>query len=392
MESYPVWENIIPSAVCVSSREDVAGYIKTVSSAADLHSVFYDSIDDEFLEKSKNCDVVLIDAKDCGADQYNVIRKIRNERAYDAIPVIVLSIINDIYDISYMLSIGINDIITVPGDCGIFISRIKAHVRMKRMYDDLNLQIENLNKELCKSKTINHISMEYANLVENTLYEKIETLNNEDQIRQKDLDKILKDNERFKNEINDLELLCSTLVTHDTVLENDLSSKLENANLLATTDYLTSIYNRSKFYEYLNREVTRSGKDASFSLSLIMFDVDHFKEINDTCGHDVGDWVLKEITRTIKSVLTGDGIFCRWGGEEFMVLLPAFSLEKAEMKAESMRRAVELIKCEYVKKVTCSFGVAAYRLGENEESFLKRVDQTMYMAKESGRNKVISSK
>ena len=161
---------------------------------------------------------------------------------------------------------------------------------------------------------------------------------------------------------------------------------------LMTVDGLTQTFNRRYFNEALEREVNRS-KRYSRVLSLIAFDLDHFKAINDTYGHLVGDSVLRLIASAVKPRLRREDIFARTGGEEFAVLLPEIGIEGALVTAEKIRNIAqstpvkheqELIRC------TVSLGVATFKEGDSPEDLYKRADERLYVAKESGRNRIES--
>lgn len=158
---------------------------------------------------------------------------------------------------------------------------------------------------------------------------------------------------------------------------------------LSITDPLTSIYNRRKFNELLTSEVERS-KRYKTGLSIIMCDIDHFKKINDTFGHDVGDNALKVFSTKITENIREVDMFARWGGEEFMILMPNVTIDGASSVAEKLRKVIEETKIKKIKSFTASFGVTNLNEDDTAESFLKRVDEAMYKAKNSGRNKVES--
>lgn len=160
---------------------------------------------------------------------------------------------------------------------------------------------------------------------------------------------------------------------------------------LATTDSLTGIFNRRKFFEELEREWSRARRHTR-PLSLIMFDVDYFKLVNDTHGHAVGDLVLKRLVEESRKSLRSEDIFCRLGGEEFGVILPEVTLDGARVLAERIRVDLEAMEVELSNGVvgcTVSLGVADCDLaGESMDRALKRVDDALYDAKKSGRNRV----
>ncbi|MDH3342730.1 MAG: GGDEF domain-containing protein [Gammaproteobacteria bacterium] len=161
----------------------------------------------------------------------------------------------------------------------------------------------------------------------------------------------------------------------------------EELEELSITDPLTSIYNRRKFNELLTSEVERS-KRYKNDLAIIMCDIDHFKKINDTYGHDVGDKALKTFSEMINKNIREVDMFARWGGEEFMILMPNVNTDNAYSVAEKLRKAVASAKIESAGSITASFGVTDLNPDESIDSFIKRVDQAMYRAKDNGRNKV----
>lgn len=164
----------------------------------------------------------------------------------------------------------------------------------------------------------------------------------------------------------------------------------EELKLLSQTDQLTQIYNRVKFVDSLEKEVARIRRYEA-DLSLIMLDIDHFKRINDNYGHDVGDEVLILLTKVVDTCIRETDIFARWGGEEFMILLPHTSLNNAAKLAERIREKIEKAEFPKVGTITSSFGVSQFVKWDNEESFTKRVDRALYKAKEKGRNRVIAA-
>ncbi|MFT7860860.1 MAG: GGDEF domain-containing protein [Sulfurimonas sp.] len=125
-------------------------------------------------------------------------------------------------------------------------------------------------------------------------------------------------------------------------------------------------------------------------LSIIFFDIDHFKRINDNFGHDVGDTVLKELSALIKTHIRESDIFARWGGEEFVVLLPNTPLKDAVLLGEKLQKAIKSYKFTQVEKLTCSFGVTQLQAQEDANEFFKRADMLLYRAKEEGRDKIVS--
>jgi diguanylate cyclase (GGDEF)-like protein/PAS domain S-box-containing protein len=156
---------------------------------------------------------------------------------------------------------------------------------------------------------------------------------------------------------------------------------------LSITDQLTQIYNRVKFHEALGEEIKRHRRYET-DLSIIMFDIDHFKSINDTHGHDIGDDVLVTLVEVVKKCIRDTDIFSRWGGEEVMLLLPYTTIENAGKLAERIRIKIAENSFETVGTVTCSFGVSQFQAKDSIESFTKRVDNALYDSKHNGRNRM----
>ena len=155
----------------------------------------------------------------------------------------------------------------------------------------------------------------------------------------------------------------------------------------ATTDSLTGISNRLKFGDTLNAEISRSRR-YHLPLSLIMFDIDHFKGINDTYGHLAGDGVLVGIAGLVSKNVRAHDLFARWGGEEFMIMVTNSALENARMFADKLRLMIEQCSFPGGIRVTCSFGVAQFLYDESDDRFIQRVDDALYLAKARGRNRL----
>jgi len=156
---------------------------------------------------------------------------------------------------------------------------------------------------------------------------------------------------------------------------------------IATSDNLTGIYNRHKFEILFALESERSRRFL-LPLSILLIDIDHFKSVNDTYGHDVGDKVLKHLVKVVQENIRKIDIFARWGGEEFLVLSPGTDLQNMQMLAEKLRSAAESAVFPEVGKVTISIGVSTFEPEDTFTELFKRADQGLYHAKEHGRNQV----
>lgn len=185
--------------------------------------------------------------------------------------------------------------------------------------------------------------------------------------------------------------ICS--VIHERI---DHARRMHERTLIrtATQDPLTGLFNRRKFDLCLEAELMRSHRDAA-PLSLIMIDVDHFKRVNDTGGHPMGDVVLKSIATAVKRHIRATDISGRLGGEEFAVLLPGTDLAGAAYLAESLRRIVESLHFPpwpgHEGLITASFGGATLKTEESASDLLRRADEALYAAKTGGRNRVCVS-
>ncbi|MBN7774537.1 sensor domain-containing diguanylate cyclase [Clostridium aminobutyricum] len=155
---------------------------------------------------------------------------------------------------------------------------------------------------------------------------------------------------------------------------------------LSVTDELTNTYNRRYFVQRLEEEIERANR-AEGKFSLIMLDIDHFKEINDTLGHNVGDLVLKRCTQEVlQNRIRRIDKLARWGGEEFVLLLPGTTMSNAIILAEDLRENLSKLEIEEVGRVTASFGIVEFTVGDTVETIIQKADEMMYKAKAAGRN------
>lgn len=179
-------------------------------------------------------------------------------------------------------------------------------------------------------------------------------------------------------------MLC---IIHDITEQKRLEQELEHA---ALHDSLTGLLNRRQFYA-LTEQISPSHLPAQQEFSLLLVDVDHFKNINDIFGHLKGDEMLISLARTLEDCSRKDDYVFRWGGEEFVILLPRTSLETALQVAETIRSAVAHITISGMPRFTVSIGVARYDPDESIDELFKRVDDALYRAKNDGRNKVLAA-
>lgn len=179
---------------------------------------------------------------------------------------------------------------------------------------------------------------------------------------------------------------------------HSLKRELEKAKKESLVDGLTGVYNRKAFDDYIKDKI-EANMVRKFPFSLLMLDIDDFKKINDTYGHHVGDRVLIACARKFSEPIRKDDFVARYGGEEFVIVLPKASLRGAAKKARAICKAVAESRYvvdeweeENVLAVTVSIGVSAYRKGDTAATLTERADQALYVAKQTGKNRVVTEK
>ncbi|WP_020405634.1 sensor domain-containing diguanylate cyclase [Hahella ganghwensis] len=190
----------------------------------------------------------------------------------------------------------------------------------------------------------------------------------------------------FSTDITELSLLRNRL---EQQVQEEIIKRLKHERL-AITDPLTGIYNRLKLDEVLEQEWQRA-KRSSQTFGIILLDVDYFKHVNDTCGHQTGDKTLIEIARLLKNNVREIDTVGRWGGEEFLIVCPDTDREGTTHLAEKLRTVIEQHKFPVVTHKTASFGVTTYKDGDTINEMVSRADVALYKAKGSGRNQVEAS-
>lgn len=213
----------------------------------------------------------------------------------------------------------------------------------------------------------------------------------------------VEDKETFQATLKNLMLEVKNVQKSSEILEKNLKhaneqvevlqEKLEEVQQHATIDPLTDLYNRRAFEKQLIQQMDKTSTSGG-DLSLAIIDIDYFKRINDTYGHLTGDDLLRIIAKTLKDFVKGKDIVCRYGGEEFVVLLPDTPLAGAVTVAEQIRQHFSQMTWKQkstgvsMGKVTLSAGVALFRPGETMETFIQRADVALYHSKKSGRDRV----
>lgn len=187
-----------------------------------------------------------------------------------------------------------------------------------------------------------------------------------------------------------LSIYFSGLFHRNISLARDIGFKnriVANLNLLSSTDPLTDLFNRRFFDNYLNGRIRDFEKGDK--LWLVIFDIDFFKDVNDCFGHNKGDLVLKDMSALVRKLIRADDILCRWGGEEFAIVISGMDKNGIEQFTERIRESIELFRFPVKRKITASFGVASFYGGETFEDFIRRADEALYCAKKTGRNRVV---
>ena len=197
----------------------------------------------------------------------------------------------------------------------------------------------------------------------------------------------------IRHDITELEETKEQLRNINRAMKNkvdELYSMTSSLEEKANKDNLTGIANRDGFEESFSLEIKRA-RENNLPLSLMLFDIDHFKSVNDTYGHQAGDNILIEMASIVSSNIKSNDMFARWGGEEFILLMPNTTLEGAFSLSEKLRRMIEAHHFSYTDSITASFGVAEFQADDNKTSLFQKADDALYAAKKNGRNRVEKS-
>lgn len=192
--------------------------------------------------------------------------------------------------------------------------------------------------------------------------------------------------DNFNTMINELETRTNALIDAQ-LLDKMRRKESEILERLAVTDHLTNLYNRHKLDKELTAENERAER-FSPPYGIILLDVDHFKKVNDTYGHQIGDQVLVDIAKLLKQQTRKTDTVGRWGGEEFLIICPAADKYGLIKLAENLRKSIDDRKFPVISNKTSSFGLSLYQQGDEIKDILARADQALYKAKEKGRNRV----
>jgi two-component system, cell cycle response regulator len=401
----------------------------------------------EILEHQQ-VDLILLDVNMPIKNGFDTCLAIKSNPKTFHIPVIMVTALNETEDRLKGLEVGADDFITKPIIDVVLFARIKSLIRLKELIDDIrqyhSMKIEeissygllddanillidddivsiNLIKQVFNPSRLTNIALDedidgYLNnnldliiinansLVIDPLRICVKILNNDNTqnvpilsiIEQGDYETLVKAldlgvNDYLADPINKEEIRARSITQiKRKKFQDALGQHIQDNINLAQIDGLTGLYNRNYFHNKLLEEM-------SFNkiLSLVILDLDYFKKINDVYGHLVGDKLLQHVAQTIKNNLRSKDVLARFGGEEFILLLPANDLNTAYLIADRIRKLIEAtafyIGEQKEISITASFGVAMQLENELPESLIDRADKALYIAKETGRNKVIKA-
>jgi diguanylate cyclase (GGDEF)-like protein len=280
-------------------------------------------------------------------------------------------------------------------ELNLLIEKVRVHMATQDRPFLLSEEKRRLQRENEKLRKMHFITLEYASMIENELLDRIRKLSeawtrgSSSDLESAEAETLRAENGRLMLEVEKLNVIIATLFSRDSSAEGQLDPRLRETGELAYRDPLTRLYNRRKISEALVYEYSAMNEKGQ-PLSLIKFDIDHFKAINDSHGYDTGNRVLLDIARTVSAALPPKTVFARWGGEEFMIIEPGHPLEGAASVAETLRLLIRESRPAGMDRVTCSFGVIEVAAYEEPQSILKRLDACVYKAKEEGRDRVCS--
>ena len=255
----------------------------------------------------------------------------------------------------------------------------------KKAVDFLSISTEQLDDLTAR---VPAMVMELANALDRTVGDQLDV----NDLQERAHERLIALNEHYEGLVHTLEDLLERKET----LEQELRAANERLEHLASTDELTGVANRRAIEEALRRDLARADRDAT-PMSVILIDVDHFKSVNDTWGHATGDAVLSALGKLMRQLLRASDVAGRWGGEEFLCILPNTDSQGATVVAERLRTTLPLNTVAGPRgpvQVTASFGVATVRgpgCRSASEGIMRRADSALYSAKEQGRDRIVVS-
>ena len=388
-----------------------------------LASSGYEALD---ILLKEQIDVILLDVMMPQLDGFETAKLIKSNKKTSSIPIIFLTAKKDDETITKAFKYGVDYLSKPYNDFELF-TRIEVQLKLIQMQKELQEQVKFTQSVLDSQKSIifiqsdngivsanksffdffNVSNAEEFNQINNSIadlfmeYENYFALKvlNDGQSWTRELSKKSEDDDynilimdmktfepkAFKIDVNNIDDTDYFVVTLTDITK--ITSKTKAFEVKATYDALTNIYNRSKFNEIIQQQY-EIFKTQKFDLSFAIFDIDFFKKVNDTYGHLIGDETLITFSHTINDHTRDGDFFARWGGEEFVLLMPDTSLSKAQEIANYLREIISKTHFKQIEHITCSVGVTQFKENDTIDDVLIRADDALYEAKEGGRNQV----
>ena len=374
-------------------------------------------------------DIILLDVMMPGLNGFETAEMIKANKQTKNIPIIFLTAKKDNETIKSAFNYGVDYLSKPYGEYELF-SRINSHLKLMQYQKELKKQLifnqsiidsqhniiiindetthkmTSVNKSfleffhatsledfISRHSCISELFMEYENYFSlHTLNDGKSWINSISSNDSSEYNVLIMDIDTFtpcafKIDVNTIENTNNYVITLTNITK--LTTKSKHFEHKATYDALTGIYNRSKFNDILN-EKYELFKRYQNNICFAIFDIDFFKKVNDTYGHIIGDKTLITFSKTINDAVRVTDTFARWGGEEFVLLMPETSLDNAIKTVDHLRKLIENTSFKEVNKITCSVGVSKFNIDDTIDNILIRSDEALYEAKESGRNKVCS--
>ncbi|OHD40665.1 MAG: hypothetical protein A2015_10810 [Spirochaetes bacterium GWF1_31_7] len=338
------------TVLVIDDSTDIIVLIKAILDNELIHTICASSAKEAWPLLNKNIDVIVLDLMMPEVSGRDFLIEFRKLEEYSNVRVIVLTAeSNDDQEIARLFEAGANDYIKKPFFPAEFISRVKNHAN----HMHLTKALKNYNMKLKKKNA-----------------QLLEVVKREEFLNKRILDRTFK----LKKAYSKIEKLN------------------EQLKYTSTRDKLTATYNRGAILTFLQNDIQRV-KRLNTPLTLIMLDFDFFKKVNDTYGHRAGDQVLQSLSMVLKKSIREIDLIGRYGGEEFIIILPDTTLDHSLILCERLIHVARVNKIDIVKTVitqTISMGVTQYINEETIDQFIERADTALYQAKESGRDRYIT--
>ncbi|MBF0126702.1 MAG: diguanylate cyclase [Magnetococcales bacterium] len=362
--------------------------------------------------EERACDLVLMDIQMPEMDGYEVCRLLKEGERTREIPVLFVTAKSEVADEIQGFELGAADYLVKPVSPPVVLARVKTHIEMKQRGDLLAHYVKIVDKYVITSATDPRGVITYASdaFCQISGYSREELVGQPHSIiRHPDMPsaffqtmwETLLQGEQWSGEIKNLtkdgghywvdvhiepNKTDDGRITGFTSIRHNITDK-KRIEELSVTDRLTQLYNRLMLDEAFSNEIARAGR-FKHPLSVILCDVDHFKSVNDTFGHQVGDEVLVHLAQLLRANVRKFDIPGRWGGEEFLIICPETDTAGAMALAEKLRQAIAAHDFPVVGHKTSSFGVGSLKPNETTNALVHRVDAALYRAKRNGRDRV----